>query len=126
MTGVQTCALPIYDISISDSRIRDEINYLLATELEDLLLSPEAGIQKIRKVLQKFGYDMPVIYEANVDGDEYVLSIDSIDTQTEVSDYFLYVIYYLTDDSNYEFYAEVTDDNGIDEILSEDDEEENL
>ena len=114
------------DISISDSRIRDEINYLLATELEDLLLSPEAGIQKIRKVLQKFGYDMPVIYEANVDGDEYVLSIDSIDTQTEVSDYFLYVIYYLTDDSNYEFYAEVTDDNGIDEILSEDDEEENL
>ena len=37
---------------------------------------------------------------------------------------FLYVIYYLTDDGRYDFYAELTDEASINEIMSEEDEEE--
>jgi hypothetical protein len=34
------------------------------------------------------------------------------------------VIYYLTDDKVYDFYAELTDEQGIDDIMSDDEDEE--
>jgi hypothetical protein len=33
------------------------------------------------------------------------------------------VIYYLTDDKVYDFYAELTDEQGIDDIMSDDEDE---
>ena len=38
--------------------------------------------------------------------------------------YYLYLIYALTDDSNYEFYAEIVDENGLEEIESDEEEDE--
>jgi hypothetical protein len=37
---------------------------------------------------------------------------------------FLYIIYYLDDDVHYDFYAELTDEEGLQEILSDEGEEE--
>jgi hypothetical protein len=110
--------------SIADERVREEVNNILYNELEDLILAPETGIMRVRKVLQRYGLDMPALYALHVDGDEMVISLDQIDTQMPVEDYFLYLIYYLTDEQHYEFYAEITDDDGIEEILSEDEDEE--
>jgi hypothetical protein len=102
-------------VSISDPQVRDTINQHLNHELTDLILSPQSGIQKIRRVLQLSGLDMPALYEVETEGDELVF---------EVGQYFLYLIYYLADDGRYDFYAELTDEAGLTEILSEEDEEE--
>jgi len=50
---------------ITNPRIRMEINYRLTNELYGPFLSPEGGIQSIRKVLHRYGFDMPALYDAD-------------------------------------------------------------
>jgi len=102
--------------------MRDEINHALYAHLHDVILSPESGIQKIRRVLAHFGMSVPALYDLDPDGDEIVIDVDN--TSEEVTDNRLYVIYYLTDDKVYDFYAELTDEQGIDDIMSDDEDEE--
>jgi hypothetical protein len=108
-------------ISITDPQVREKINQDLNHELTDLILSPESGIQKIRKVLMSFGLDMPALYDAETEGDELVLDIESLNGDGE---FYLYLIYYLADDGRYDFYAELTDDEGLTEIMSDEEEDE--
>ena len=124
--------------SISNPKIRMDINFRLATELNELIVSPVMGMQKVRKVLHRFGLDIPALYELNYEGDELVLEMDqfgkvtdsyfmpqfSSDTQDKL--YYLYLVYYLTDIGNYEFYAELTDLEGINSILDESQELEDI
>ena len=63
-------------ISISNPRVRAEINYRLDGELDDIFLSPESGIQRVRKVLHRFSLDMPALYDADAEGDEIVIRLD--------------------------------------------------
>jgi len=102
--------------------MRDEINHALYAHLHDVILSPESGVQKIRRVLAHFGMSVPALYDLDPDGDEIVIDVDN--TNEEVTDNRLYVIYYLTDDKVYDFYAELTDEQGIDDIMSDDEDEE--
>ena len=120
-------------ISISNPRVRAEINYRLDGELDDIFLSPESGIQKVRKVLHRFSLDMPALYDTDAEGDEIVIRLDQfghiIDfthlMPNKVEDtFYLYLIYYLTDDGRYEFYAELTDEEGLNEIMSDEEEDE--
>jgi hypothetical protein len=120
-------------ISISNSRVRAEINYRLDGELDDIFLSPESGIQRVRKVLHRFSLDMPALYDADAEGDEIVIRLDQfgrvIDFTNLISNkveeiFYLYLIYYLTDDGRYEFYAELTDEEGLNEIMSDEEEDE--
>jgi hypothetical protein len=108
-------------VNITDPEIRDKINQDLNHELTDLILSPESGVQKIRKVLMSFGLDMPALYGAEPEGDELVLDIESISGDEQ---FYLYLIYYLADDGRYDFYAELTDDEGLTEIMSDEEEDE--
>ena len=108
-------------VNITDPEIRDKINQDLNHELTDLILSPESGVQKIRKVLMSFGLDMPALYGAEPEGDELVLDIESISGDEQ---FYLYLIYYLADDGRYDFYAELTDDEGLNEIMSDEEEDE--
>ena len=101
--------------------MRDEINHALYAHLHDVILSPESGVQKIRRVLVHFGMSVPALYDLDPDGDEIVIDVDN--TSEEVTDNRLYVIYYLTDDNVYDFYAELTDEQGIDDIMSDDEDE---
>lgn len=100
--------------SLSDE-ILDEVNSQLETELQGTILSPESGIQKIRKVLGMFDMDMPALYDTDPEGEEMVFGIDGS---------YLYIIYALTDDGRYDFYAELTDEEGLSEILSDEGEDE--
>jgi len=108
-------------INITNPQVRDKINQNLNHELTDLILSPESGIQKIRRVLMSFGLDMPALYDAEPEGDELILDIESMPGDEQ---FYLYLIYYLADDGRYDFYAELTDDEGLNEIMSDEEEDE--
>ena len=110
---------PNVPISITDEKVREGINRHLDNELDDMILSPESGIQKVRKVLARFGVDMPALYGTDPEGDEIVIDLEEVDGK-----YYLYLIYALTDDSRYEFYAEIVDDDGLEEIESDEEEDE--
>jgi hypothetical protein len=110
--------------SVDNPKIRMEANYRLTNELYTPFLSPEGGIQAIRKVLHRFGFDMPALYDADPEGDEIVFELD----QYGIGDYEtnIYILYYLTDEGHYEFYAEIGDDERMEELMSDEeiDEEE--
>ncbi len=95
-----------------------EINNRLDRDLNNVFLSPESGIQIIRRVLFLYGHDMPALYDADPEGDEVVIDLDD--------NLGVYIIYSLTDDDDYEFYAEVGKESRMEELLSdgEDKEEE--
>lgn len=118
-------------ISIHNPKIRGEINVRLAGELDKLFISPEQGIQSVRKVLNRYSMDVPALYDADHEGDEIVLQLDQfgkvldfVNPQVEeAGQYYLYLIYYLTDDGNYEFYSEIVDEEGLNEIMSDEEED---
>lgn len=96
--------------------IKEKINIMFLLELEEPLLTPQAGFVKIRKVLELNSIDMPIVYDLDNEGDETVVELDS--------ENLLYVLYYLTDDGYYDFYAEVTDENSVEDLLDSGTEEE--
>jgi hypothetical protein len=106
-------AMPV-DSVVHDVAIEEAVNAQLDKELTDIILSPQIGFLKIRKVLRMFNLDIPTSYAVEQEGDEVVLDLIG-DT-----DSLLYVLYYQTDDGNYDFYACVDDDEGIEEIISKD------
>jgi len=110
--------------SVDNPKIRMEVNFRLTNELYTPFLSPEGGIQAIRKVLHRYGFDMPALYDADPEGDEIVFELD----QYGIGEYEtnIYILYYLTDEGHYEFYAEIGDDERMDELMSDEeiDEEE--
>ena len=108
-------AMPEVSLMARDVAVEEEINRQLEMGLKDVILSPQIGFYKVRKVLNRFGYDLPTSYVPDQDGDEVVLDVFG-------SDSLLYVLYYRTDDGNYDFYDHVDDDEGIEEILSKDEE----
>ena len=107
--------------SITDPQVRNTINQRLNHDLTDLIFAPESGVQKIRKVLMSFGLDMPALYDAEPEGDELILDIESMSGNEQ---FYLYLIYYLADDGRYDFYAELTDDEGLNELMSDEEEDE--
>ena len=103
--------------SVDNPKIRMEVNFRLTNELYTPFLSPEGGIQAIRKVLHRYGFDMPALYDADPEGDEIVFELD----QYGIGEYEtnIYILYYLTDEGHYEFYAEVGDENRMEELTSD-------
>jgi hypothetical protein len=106
-------AMPV-DSVVHDVAMEEAVNAQLDKELQDVILSPQIGFLKIRKVLRMFNLDIPTSYAVEQEGDEVVLDLLG-DT-----DSLLYVLYYQTDDGNYDFYACVDDEEGIEEIISKD------
>ena len=106
-------AMPM-DSIVHDVAIEEAVNAQLDKELNDIILSPQIGFLKIRKVLRMFNLDIPTSYAVEQEGDEVVLDL------LGNTDSLLYVLYYQTDDGNYDFYACVDDEEGIEEIISKD------
>ena len=98
--------------SVVDSSNFVGINDILYTQLEKRFLSPEAGFSEIKKILLENGIDLPLFFDIDPDGDEVVLDMSPYGGQM------LYVLYSLSDEGYYEFYAEITDDAGIEKLLS--------
>lgn len=109
-------------VSILNPNVVASVNYRLTNELNDNILSPDQGFQKIRKVLHAYGFDIPSLYEPDREGDELVIELtqfglDELDTN-------IYILYYLSDQGNYEFHAEIGNDERMDELLMDGIEEE--
>lgn len=125
--------------SISNPKIRAEMNFRLMNELGDTHLSPQSGIQAIRKVLHRFHFDLPALYDIDPEADELAIELDQFGRvfnydetnefgqKDELSDdpqvHYIYIIYYLTENGSYEFYAEIVDSKTLDEILADTEEE---
>lgn len=106
-------AMPV-DPSLAIDVVNEElINEQLSKELSSTILSPQIGFYKIRKVLRSFEYDMSTSYEIETDGDEVILNIVGTNS-------LLYVLYYISDSGSYDFYALVDDEEGIEELISAD------
>lgn len=103
-------------MAVLEVELEEEINSQLSHELNDVILSPQIGFYKIRKVLHGFNLDLPTPYVILPEGDEVILDLYGN------TDSLLYVLYYQTDDGNYDFYACVDDEEGIEDIISKDEE----
>jgi len=104
-------------ISALNPNVITEINFRLRNELNEILLTADQGIQKIRKTLHRYGFDLPAIYEADREGDELVIELNQFGFDDIESN--IYILYYMTDKGVYDFYAEVGDDKRMDELLSD-------
>jgi len=103
--------------AITNPLILTDVNIRLLHGLNQPFLSPEGGIQSIRKVLHRFGFDMPALYDAEPEGDELIIDINQFNREDLSSN--IYILYYLTDEGYYEFYAELGDDTRMKEIISD-------
>lgn len=92
-----------------------QINFRLANELDDTFISPESGILAIRKVLDSFDLDLSALYGTNPDGEEVIVDLDKTN---------IYILYSPTDDGRYEFYAEVGDEERMEELMSDEETDE--
>ena len=92
-----------------------QVNFRLADDLDKNFLSPESGITAIRKVLEKFELELPALYGVNPEGEELIVDLDATR---------LYILYSPTDDNEYEFYAEIGDDDRMEELMSDEGENE--
>lgn len=125
--------------SISNPKIRAEINFRLMNELGNHHLSPQSGIQAIRKVLHRFHFDLPALYDIDPEADELAIELDQFgqvfnydetnefgkadELSNDPDVHHIYIVYYLSENGNYEFYAEVVDSKTLDEILADTEEE---
>jgi hypothetical protein len=92
----------------------EELNNCLFRDLSSPFLSVQAGFSFLRKTLFSYGIDIPPVFDLDPDGDEMLLDVSGYGAQQTS---LLYVLYSLTDDGYYEFYAELTDEAGADELL---------
>ena len=101
--------------------IINAVNNSLESELGDVVLSPESGLQRVKKSLFRHRLDIPAILELNRESDEMVLPISSLeDVKIAAS---MYIIYALNEDGYYEFYAEMAYPDRIEELMSDEEEE---
>ena len=104
-------------ISVLNPNVITEVNFRLRNELDDIILNADQGIQKIRKTLHRYGFDLPAVYEADREGDEIVIELNQFGF--EELDCNIYILYYMNDRGVYDFYAEIGDDEKMDELLSD-------
>lgn len=127
--------------SISNPKIRAEINFRLLNELSFLgnHLTPHSGIQAIRKVLHRYSLDLPALYDIDPEGDELAIELDQFgivfnydetnefaktdEVSKDPQVHYIYIIYYLDDSGQYEFHAEIVDEQGLDYIINDDEED---
>jgi hypothetical protein len=99
------------DSSSLDSSVVEKLNLMLNVVLEDPVYTPETGITLVRKILMVENLDFHPIYDLSSEGEEIVEAIDGTDK-------YIYMLYYPTDNGYYDFYAEVTDEEGAEEMLN--------
>lgn len=109
-------------ISSLNPLVQTEINLRLSNEMNEIVYSVDQGFQKIRKVLHRYGFDIPSLYEPDPDGDELVIEINQFGLQEIPLN--IYILYYRTDDGIFEFHAEVGDDERMEYLIMDGIEEE--
>ena len=100
-------------ISVSSLEIK-KINEELDFALNESSVNPYREWSNSQKVLSKFHIDLPsVVFEDLDEGEEVVV------LNCEGTDYYFYYCYWLNEENCYESFATVTDESGLEELLSE-------
>ncbi len=96
-------------------------NQYLQKELTATFESPDEAFFKIRKILLRFFIELPPVYDLDEEGDELVFYLKEFQRTNNHNaiDAYLYVLYYLTDDDRYDFYAEITDKENIEKFIED-------
>lgn len=112
---------PAGEMPAVDSSIITQVNRELEDSLSDNVLTPQSGFQRIRKILFRYRLDMPALYELDNESDEIVLDIFDMEMKYSAK---LYVIYSLNEEGYFEFYAEAGDSDRMDELISDEGDQE--
>jgi hypothetical protein len=97
-----------------DSINYEDINDELFETLEDPVLTPQTGLQRVANILNHYGIEIPVVFEMDSEGDEYIFRLENN---------YLYFIFSPNESGFYEVFAQVVDEDELHEILSDDGED---
>ena len=106
---------------VSQDQVVRLANQYLQKELTTTFESPDEAFFKIRKILLRFFIELPPVYDLDEEGDELVFYLKEFQRTNNHNaiDAYLYVLYYLTDDDRYDFYAEITDKENIEKFIED-------
>lgn len=105
------------DISIDNIIVKSTINSQLHSELHSSpIMNPHDGMQRVRKILHMYGFDLPALYFADHHGDEVDFELYQYGRENPEPDAFLYLIYVSTELGTYDFYAEIVDNEELNNI----------
>lgn len=121
---------------IENVRVRAQINQKLSVILDkdnrsvpnNNILSPELGFERIRKILHSHGIDLPAILDLDPEEGEEVFEVNQFGTPYgplpsgqygEIRpSFYLYVYYFLNDDGYYDFFAQIVDENELEDYVN--------
>ena len=132
--GVPVVSISKDKVDLSKADTRNEINRLIASELSRSWMNPYGGWKKIERVLEMYSIELPrIIFHDEDEGEEVVAiqqfgdkwgaTLDGQVTSPSGSDdaeYFLYYSYGIAEHGFYDCYAVVTDEEGLDDLISDD------
>ena len=119
-------------IDLSKAETRNELNRNLAAELSREWINPYCGFERIRKVLIMYGIALPkVLFNDAEEGEEVIVlsqfgnkvgaKLDgTVSMESDESEYYLYYSYGIGESGFYESYAVVTDEEGLNDLISDD------
>ena len=133
---------------LENEKIRAEINRKLAVILDkdnrslpgNSILSPEIGFERIRKILHTYAIDVPAILDLDQEEGEEVFQVNQFGTPYgplpsgqfgEIRrPFYLYAYYFLNDSGYYDFFAQIVDENELEDYVNitgeEEDEDDDL
>ncbi len=103
-------------LDLQSAENRDTLNLALFEVLDEPVITIELGYEKIRGILEEFGWDASNIpfstFEDGIeDGEEiYAITDDSI--------VYLYIAFFVDSQGYYEFHAEIVTEDELNDILS--------
>jgi hypothetical protein len=100
------------DMDLESDDLYDTINDQLFDALDMPILTPQSGMQKVRNVLLPYDLDIGMDFNLDPEGGEIAYKFD---------DTYLYAIYAPDENGYYEFHAEITDEDGVNELLNDGD-----
>lgn len=105
------------DVSIDNPIVKSSINSVLQSELSGSpIMNPHEGLQRVRKILHMYGFDLPALYFADHHGDEIDFELYQYGRESSEPDAFLYLIYVTDEFGTYDFYAEIVDNEELNAI----------
>jgi hypothetical protein len=106
--------LKVVSISEEVNDTYEQINELLDICLSESSVNPYTGWIQATKTLTTFGINLPKVVFSDLEEGVEVIAL----TFNE-SEYYFYYEYALNESNQYETFATITDENGLDELLKE-------
>lgn len=128
--------------SIYNPKLLNICNRQLAADLSknnrslpnNSILSPEIGFERIGKILSTYAINLPAILDLGQESAEEVFEVEQFGVPygplpsgeygTNREPLYLYVYYFLNDDGFYEFFAQIVDEEELNDFLETEGDEE--